>query len=171
MSDGLKTGIEIAVLALIAAGLVAGTAYVTHRIDAAKLADVQKTQAEQESERYRQTLSDYADAVQKLKGLQASADAAASEAQATIRSQQNETQTLRSCIDAGHGCGLRIRVAAAPAASASGATVPATGPDTVAGYAELASDARPAYFALRNALADAQGRIDACRGYAAQMAK
>lgn len=168
MSDGLKTGIEFAVLAIIAALLVAGTAYVTHAVDAKKIATLQASYANQESARNKQLLADYADAVQARDALQKSAEAAALDAANSIQKANNETQTLRDCIDSGHGCGLRIHVAAT-IPSASGATVSEAASAGDAGYAELAPDARSAYFTLRTAINTVQGQLAACKAYAAQM--
>lgn len=167
MSDGL----ELAISAIIAAVLVAGSAYVTHRIDAGKIETLKASYANQESARNKQLLADYADAVQQRDNLQKSADAAASDAVANIAKATNETNQLRTCIDSGHGCGLRIHIAAVAPASASGAAVSEAIGASDAEYAELAPDARSAYFTLRTAIIAVQGQLEACKGYAAQMAK
>lgn len=168
MSDGLKAGIELAVLALIAALLVAAGAWVDHAVMGKRIATLQTSYANQESARNKQLLADYADAVQVRDSLQKSADAAATDAANNIQKANDATNQLRSCIDNGHGCGLRIHVAAAPA-SASGATVPEAVTDSDASYAELAPDARSAYFTLRTAINTVQGQLAACKAYAAQM--
>lgn len=168
MPNGLKTGIEFAVLAIIAALLVAAGMWFAHAIDAKKIATLQTSYANQESARNKQLLSDYADAVQARDKVQKAANDAALSAANDVQKANDETTTLRKCIDTGSGCGLRIHVAAVPA-SPSGAAVPETASDSNAGYAELAPDARSAYFALRTSIIAVQGQLTACKGYAAQM--
>lgn len=169
MSDGLKTCIELAVLAIIAALLVAVGAYGAHLIDSKKIATLQASYANQESERNKQLLTDYADAVQQRDSLQKSADAAASDAAANISKANNETTALRNCIDTGNGCGLRIHVTSNPKPGIAGSAVPEAVAASDAEYAELAPDARSAYFTLRTAIIAVQGQLSACKAYAAQM--
>ena len=172
MPDGLKTGIELGVLALVAAGLVAIGAYVTHSIDAKKLAQVQATYATQESDRNKQLLSDYATAVQQRDKLQRDADAAADVAAKNLKDAQNETNRLQACVSSGSGCGLRVRVVTvATGSNASGATVPATVAVDSSGFARLDSTAGSAYFALRRGIDEVTAQLQACKGYAATMVK
>ncbi|AAT37765.1 Rz-like spanin [Burkholderia phage BcepB1A] len=172
MPDGLKTGIELGVLALVAAGLVAIGAYVTHSIDAKKLAQVQATYATQESDRNKQLLSDYATAVQQRDKLQRDADAAADVAAKNLKDAQNETNRLQACVNSGSGCGLRVRVVTvATGSNASGATVPATVAVDSSGFARLDSTAGSAYFALRRGIDEVTAQLQACKGYAATMVK
>lgn len=169
MSDGLKTGIEIAICAVIAALIAAASAYVTHAIDAKKIATLTTSYANQESARNKQLLADYVDAVQARDVLQKSADAAALDAANQMKVANDKTEALRTCINNGSGCGLRIHVTANPVASASGAAVPEAVAAGDAEYAELAPDARSAYFALRSGIIQQQGQIAACQAYAKQM--
>ena len=168
MSDGLKVGIELAVMAVIAALLVAAGAYADHVVMSKRVLTLQTSYANQESERNKQLLADYADAVQARDTMQKAADAAARDASNNIQMANNETNQLRTCIDSGHGCGLRIHVAAT-VSGASDAAVPEAASTNDAGYAELAPDARSAYFALRTAINTVQGQLAACKGYGAQM--
>lgn len=170
MPDGLKPGIELGVLALIAACLVGSGAYVTHRIDGAKLAQVQATYSNQESARNQQLLKDYADAVTQRDKLQKQADAAASDAAAKLKEAQNETNRLQACVSSNSGCGLRVRVVtiASPGGN-NGGTVPATVAVDSSGFAGLDSTAQSAYFALRRGIDQVTAQLQACKGFAATL--
>jgi hypothetical protein len=169
MSNGLKAAIELFVLALIAALLVAAGAYVTHAVDAKKIATLQASYANQESERNKQLLSDYATAVQQRDAMQKSADAAALDAANKLKVANDETEKLRTCVNSGNGCGLRVHVVTRIVASASGAAMPEAASDSAAGYAFLAPDAGSAYFALRSAINAVEAQLTACKAYARQM--
>ena len=172
MPDGLKTGLELGVLALIAAALVAAGAYVTHSVDAKKLAQMQATYATQESERNKTLLADYANAVQQRDKLQKQADAAAADAAKNLKDAQNETNRLQACVSSGSGCGLRVRViTVATGSGAVGAAMPATVAVDSSGFAQLDTTAGSAYFALRQGINQVTAQLQACKGYAATMVK
>lgn len=81
-----------------------------------------------------------------------------------MESAKQEAEQLRGCIDRGHGCGLRIKVAA-PACP----DVPAPGAPAGVGngggkWAELDTDARLTYFALRDRVETVEAALRMCVG-------
>jgi prophage endopeptidase len=81
---------------------------------------------------------------------------------AKLKKAQNENNSLRDSVRGG-AFGLRIAATCAP--SNPGNAQSGTGPGVDSGAsAELADSARPAYFALRDAIATVQNQLGACQG-------
>lgn len=79
-----------------------------------------------------------------------------------ISDAKKEAERLRGCIDRGHGCGLRVKIAAPTCPD-----VPAPGTAASVGggggeWAELDADARLAYFALRDRVETVEGALRMC---------
>lgn len=167
----MPDGLEMGVLALVAAGLVAAGAYGAHTIDAKKIATLQASYANQESERNKQLLVDYSNAVLARDTLQKQADAAASDAAKKLKGAQDETNRLQNCVNSGSGCGLRVRVVTVASPGAAGSAVSQTVAVDSAGFARLDATAGSAYFTLRSGIAEVTAQLEACKGFAATLNK
>lgn len=86
--------------------------------------------------------------------------AADKEATKVITDARQETEQLRTCIDRGDGCGLRVKVAKCPKMPDTG-TTPSVG-DGSGEYAELDASSRRAYYTLRERIPILENALKVC---------
>lgn len=149
--------------ALVAGVLLFGGGYWLRGIqadrDAERAANVVAIERKEQAEDQARRLAQARESEQAKAKALAELDA---QATAQQKAAQHENEKLRSCIDSGSGCGLRVKVITAPATG----RVPGAASDSsvgVAASAELDPAARQDYYALRAGLAEQRQQLLTCQ--------